>query len=126
VVERGVPVGLASPVLVVGGRRGEAGVVVGEPGLEPGPELGFLGRVEIVHQRAPAATPRRSRSSWRSCSPSSPNHCDDRSARRTWRWTMHSHVLPIPPCTWIAVSPTVRAARVQYALATRPAARASC
>ena len=24
---------------------------------------------------------------------------------------MHSHVLPIPPCTWIAVSHTVRAAR---------------
>ena len=38
---------------------------------------------------------------------------------------MHSHVLPIPPCTWIAVSHTVRAARAQYALATRPAARAS-
>ena len=38
---------------------------------------------------------------------------------------MHSHVLPMPPCTWIAVSHTVRAARAQYALATRPAASAS-
>ena len=38
---------------------------------------------------------------------------------------MHSHVLPMPPCTWTAVSHTVRAARAQYALATRPAARAS-
>lgn len=37
---------------------------------------------------------------------------------------MQSHVLPMPPCTWIAVSQTVRAARAQYALATRPAARA--
>ena len=35
---------------------------------------------------------------------------------------MHSHVLPIPPCTCTAVSHTVRAARAQYALATRPAA----
>ena len=38
---------------------------------------------------------------------------------------MHSHVLPIPPCTWTAVSHTVRAARAQYAFATRPAASAS-
>ena len=38
---------------------------------------------------------------------------------------MQSHVLPIPPCTCTAVSQTVRAARAQYALATRPAARAS-
>ena len=30
---------------------------------------------------------------------------------------MHSQVLPIPPCTWIAVSHTVRAARAQYAFA---------
>ena len=36
---------------------------------------------------------------------------------------MHSHVLPIPPCTCTAVSHTVRAARAQYALATRPAAQ---
>ena len=35
---------------------------------------------------------------------------------------MHSHVLPMPPCTCTAVSHTVRAARAQYALATRPAA----
>ena len=35
---------------------------------------------------------------------------------------MHSHVLPIPPCTCTAVSHTVRAARAQYAFATRPAA----
>ena len=34
---------------------------------------------------------------------------------------MHSHVLPIPPCTCTAVSHTVRAARAQYAFATRPA-----
>ena len=80
VVERGVPLGLARPVLVVGGRRGEAGVVLGEPGLEPGPELGFAGRVTVIHQ---AELPRRSRWIWRSCSPSSPNHCDDSSARRT-------------------------------------------
>ena len=33
---------------------------------------------------------------------------------------MHSHVLPMPPCTCTAVSHTVRAARAQYALATRP------
>ena len=38
---------------------------------------------------------------------------------------MQSHVFPIPPCTCTAVSQTVRAARAQYALATRPAARAS-
>ena len=38
---------------------------------------------------------------------------------------MHSHVFPMPPCTCTAVSHTVRAARAQYALATRPAARAS-
>ena len=38
---------------------------------------------------------------------------------------MHSHVLPIPPCTCTAVSHTVRAARAQYAFATRPAAHAS-
>ena len=29
-------------------------------------------------------------------------------------------MLPMPPCTWIAVSHTVRAARAQYALATAP------
>ena len=38
---------------------------------------------------------------------------------------MHSHVLPMPPCTWIAVSHTVRALRAAYALATAAAARAS-
>ncbi len=38
---------------------------------------------------------------------------------------MHSHVLPIPPCTWIAVSQTARAAREQYAFAAAAAANAS-
>ena len=38
---------------------------------------------------------------------------------------MHSHVLPMPPCTWMAVSHTVRALRAAYALATAAAARAS-
>ncbi len=38
---------------------------------------------------------------------------------------MHSHVLPMPPCTWMAVSHTVRALRAAYALATAAAALAS-
>jgi hypothetical protein len=38
---------------------------------------------------------------------------------------MHSQVLPMPPCTWMAVSHTVRAARVLYALAAAAATTAS-
>ncbi len=53
VVQRGVPLGLAGPVLVVGRRRGQAGVVVGEPRAQPGPELGFRRRVTKVHSSPP-------------------------------------------------------------------------
>ena len=38
---------------------------------------------------------------------------------------MHSHVFPMPPCTWMAVSHTSRAAPAQYAFATAAAAKAS-
>ena len=100
VVERGVPLGLAGPVLVVGRRRRQAGIVVGEPRPQAGPELRLGRRVTKVHRSPPAARA----AAARSCSPSSPNHCDESNARRRYTWTMHSHVLPIPPCTCTAVS----------------------
>jgi hypothetical protein len=47
------------------------------------------------------------------------------STRRRYTCARHSHVLPMPPCTWIAVSQTVRAASWQYTLAIRAALIAS-
>ena len=115
VVQRRVPLRLAGPVLVVGRRRREPGVVVRQPGAQPRPELGLGRRVTEVHRPPPV----RASAMRRSCTPSSPNHCDDSSARRRYTCAMHSHVLPMPPCTCTAVSHTVRAARAAVRLRAR-------
>ena len=98
---------------------GSPGLLSGQPGADALPERGFLGRVIEVHGR----TPSRRRASARRWWPSSPSSALDNNARRRYTCTKHSQVLPIPPCTWIAVSHTVRAARAQYALATAPASQ---
>ena len=48
----------------------------------------------------------------------------ERKARRRWTWARHSHVLPMPPCTWMEVSHTDRAALAHQALACAAAAKA--
>ena len=119
VVERGVPFGLARPVLVVGRRRGQAGVVLGEPGAQAAAELGFGGRVTKVHRPPPAA-----RAAARAA------------ARRRRRRTTATRATRAagtrgrctPTCCRSHRAPGSRsrtrcAARAQYALATRPAER---
>ncbi len=55
VVERRVPLGLACPVLVVGRRGRQAGVVAGQPDAQTVPELGLGRRVTKVHRPIPDA-----------------------------------------------------------------------
>ena len=47
-----------------------------------------------------------------------PSTSIESSARRRCTWARHSQVLPMPPCTWMAVSHTDRAARAHQALAS--------
>src|SRR5262249_58465270 len=54
VVEGGMPVRLARPILVVGRGRREAGVVVGEPRTEATAERRLLRGVTEVHRPPPA------------------------------------------------------------------------
>ena len=110
VVERPVPGRLAGPVLVVGRRGREPRVVHVEPGPQSEPELGLLGRVTEVHGHPRSRGGRRTRSR---LAPTPPSRSVDRRARRKYTWARHSQVLPMPPCTWMAVSHTVRAARAQ-------------
>src|SRR5437764_45306 len=49
-VEGGMPLGLPGPVVIVGRRRGQAGIVLRQPCPQPGPEVGLRRGVTKVHR----------------------------------------------------------------------------
>ena len=106
----------------LGIRRG----VLGEPSPELDAERCRVVVVAEVHQRGKVVdgrVERERRDSARraSCTRSSPRVRPASRARRRKRCARHSHVMPIPPHIWIAVSQTLRADSAQYAFATRAA-----
>ena len=108
VVERLVPAGGAGPVVVGRRRRRQPRVVVAQPGAQPA--TGSRPRRES--HRSPRQPPIPRWASTRArLGPAPPNTSLESRARRRCTCARHSHVLPMPPCTWMAVSHTDRAAR---------------
>ena len=119
VVQRLVPGGLPGPIFVGRRRRRESGVVVARASHAGG----YGTRLLRVNQRSPSSPPMPRAASTRSrFGPMPPSTSVENNARRRKTCARHSHVLPMPPCTWIAVSHTERAERAQNALAAEQAA----